>query len=39
MGRWAKRPASWNVALAPKAPATGSRKRRVDPLSPQSNRQ
>ena len=38
-GRWARRPARWKVAWAPRAPATGRRKRRVEPLSPQSKSQ
>ena len=34
-GRWGSRPSMWKTAFAPSAPATGRRKRKVDPLSPQ----
>ena len=34
-GRCGSRPSRWNTACAPSAPTMGSRKRSVDPLSPQ----
>ena len=38
-GALGRRPARWKVTWAPRAPATGRRKRRVEPLSPQSKSQ
>ena len=38
-GRSGKRPSRRNTAFAPSAPTTGSRKRSVDPLSPQGRTQ
>ena len=39
MGRWGSRPSIWNRARRPRAPQTGSRNRRVEPLSPQGRLQ